>query len=54
MLAERLLTQERDSKNKLYSVHALEVDCISKGKAKKRYEFGCRVNIMYPFGELHL
>ncbi len=40
-LAERLLSQERNSKNKIYSVHAPEVGCICKGKAHKRYEFGC-------------
>lgn len=43
--AERLLAQERDSKNKLYSLHAPEVECISKGKAHKRYEFGVKVGI---------
>ena len=31
---------------KLYSVHAPEVECISKGKAHKRYEFGCKVRIV--------
>jgi IS5 family transposase len=44
-LAHRLLTQERDSKNKLYSVHAPEVECIAKGKAHKRYEFGCKASV---------
>ena len=43
--ARRLLDQERDSKNKLYSVWAPEVECISKGKAHKRYEFGCKVSV---------
>ena len=33
------------SKNKLYSLHEPEVDCISKGKARKRYEFGTKVGI---------
>jgi len=32
-LAERLLTQKRNSKNKIYNIHAPEVECISKGKA---------------------
>src|SRR5690625_2860897 len=41
----KLLLQERNSKNKVYSVHAPEVECISKGKAHKRYEFGCKVSI---------
>jgi transposase, IS5 family len=44
-LAARLLAQERDSKNKLYSVHASEVECIAKGKAHKRYEFGCKASV---------
>jgi len=44
--ANRLLTQERKSKNKLYSIHAPEVECISKGKAHKRYEFGCKVGVV--------
>ena len=32
-------------KNKLYSLHAPEVVCIAKGKAHKRYEFGCKVGM---------
>jgi IS5 family transposase len=42
-LAKRLHRQQRHDKGKLYSVHAPEVECISKGKAHKRYEFGCKV-----------
>lgn len=45
-LAERLLSQTKDSKNKTYSIHAPEVECISKGKAHKRYEFGCKVSMV--------
>lgn len=41
--AERIFHQKRDDKNKLYSIHAPEVECIAKGKAHKRYEFGCKV-----------
>lgn len=44
-LAHRLLEQTRSSKNKLYSVHAPEVECIAKGKAHKRYEFGCKTSV---------
>jgi len=44
-MAERLLAQTRTSKHKLYSVHAPEVECLSKGKAHKRYEFGCKVSV---------
>jgi len=43
--AEQLLTQEKNSKNKLYSLHAPEVECISKGKAHKKYEFGVKVSV---------
>ncbi len=32
-LAHRILSQKRLDKNKLYSIHAPEVECISKGKA---------------------
>ena len=45
-LAEKLLNQRKDSKNKLYSIHAPEVECISKGKAHKRYEFGSKVSMV--------
>ena len=44
-LARRLLAQEKHSKNKLYSLHAPEVECLSKGKAHKRYEFGVKASI---------
>ena len=43
--ADQLLSQQRNSKNKLYSIDAPEVECISKGKAHKRYEFGCKVSV---------
>jgi len=45
-LAERLMAQEKTSKNKIYSIHEPEVKCISKGKAHKRYEFGCKVSVV--------
>lgn len=45
-LSSRLLAQEKHSKSKLYSLHAPEVECISKGKAHKRYEFGCKTGIV--------
>jgi len=32
------------SKTKLYSWHAPEVECIAKGKAHKKYEFGCKAS----------
>ena len=45
-LAQRLLTQTRTSRNKLYSIHAPEVECIAKGKAHKKYEFGCKASFV--------
>ena len=44
-LTQRLLTQQRNDKNKLYSLHAPEVECIGKGKAHKKFEFGCKVSV---------
>ena len=44
-LAKRLLGQQKQDKNKLYSLHAPEVECISKGKVAKRYEFGVKASI---------
>lgn len=43
--AERIRTQERHDKNKLYALHAPEVECIGKGKARKPYEFGVKVSL---------
>jgi IS5 family transposase len=44
-LTRRLLAQQRQDKNKLYALHAPEVECIAKGKVPKRYEFGVKVSI---------
>ena len=44
-LIARLLSQTRESKEKLYSLHAPEVSCIAKGKIAKRYEFGSKVSV---------
>jgi len=39
------LGPERFDKNKLYALHAPEVECIGKGKARKPYEFGVKVSL---------
>ena len=44
-LVTRLLRQTSKSAGKLYALHEPEVDCISKGKARVRYEFGTKVSI---------
>jgi IS5 family transposase len=45
-LADRLLKQERHDTNKLYSIHEPDVECIAKGKAHKKYEFGCKASLV--------
>ena len=44
--AHRIVTQNRNDKNKLYSMQAPEVECIAKGKVHKKYEFGCKVSLV--------
>ena len=43
--ASRIWSQKRKDKNKIYSVHEPHVEFINKGKAHKRYEFGCKVSV---------
>jgi len=43
--SNHLLTRTLNDKNKLYSLHEPDVVCISKGKARQRYEFGCKVSL---------
>lgn len=43
--AERIWRQRPQDKGKLYALHAPEVECIGKGKARKPYEFGVKVGI---------
>ena len=40
--AERVRTQRRSDKNKLYALHAPEVECLGTGKGSKPYEFGVK------------
>ena len=43
---KRILSQEKKSKNKIYSIHEPQVYCISKGKDHKKYEFGSKSSIV--------
>ncbi len=43
--AERLHRQQPKDKHKLYALHAPEVECIGKGKARQPYEFGVKVSL---------
>ncbi|WP_316679626.1 IS5 family transposase, partial [Ralstonia chuxiongensis] len=43
--ARRLFAQRPKDKDKLYALHAPEVECLSKGKARQPYEFGVKVSL---------
>ena len=45
-LFNRVLAQKRTSKNKIYSLHEPETQCISKGKEHKKYEFGNKASFV--------
>jgi transposase, IS5 family len=48
-LASRVRRQDHRQRGpKVYSLHAPEVECIGKGKARSPYEFGCKVSITTP------
>jgi len=44
-LFNKVLSQQRHDHNKIYSLHEPHVQCISKGKEHKKYEFGSKVSI---------
>ena len=44
--AKRLLTQQKTDSHKLYSLHEPQAEGIAKGKAHKRYEFGCKAGFV--------
>lgn len=44
-MTQRVLTQQKSDKNKLYSYFEPQTSCIAKGKADKKYEFGCKTSI---------
>lgn len=46
-LFKKLLAQKRNDSGKIYSLHEPEVQCISKGKEHKKYEFGNKVSIVH-------
>lgn len=50
-LMDRLLQQKKEDSDKLYSLHAPETECIAKGKAHKKYEFGCKVSLVVTHKE---
>jgi IS5 family transposase len=42
----KVLAQEKNSSNKIYSLHQPHVKCIAKGKEAKKYEFGNKSSIV--------
>lgn len=48
---KRIVSEKPKDKNKLYALHAPEVECISKGKARQPYEFGVKVSITTTYKE---
>jgi len=42
----QVLTQTKNSENKIYSLHQPHVKCIAKGKESKKYEFGNKTSIV--------
>ncbi len=47
---EKILLQKRKDKEKIYSLHE-DVEYITKGKAHKKYEFGCKVSVVVTHKE---
>lgn len=43
---KKVLSQKRNDTQKIYSIHEPHVQCISKGKEHKKYEFGSKVSII--------
>lgn len=46
-LCKQVPAQKRTSKNKIYSLHEPEAQCISKGKEHKKYEFGNKASFVH-------
>ena len=45
-LFKKVLAQTKTDSNKIYSLHEPHVQCMSKGKEYKKYEFGSKVSII--------
>lgn len=44
-IAQKIQTQNKHDKGKVHSFHEPHVECISKGKKHKRFEFGVKVSL---------
>jgi IS5 family transposase len=45
-LFQKVLAQKRDDSKKVYSLHEPQVNCFSKGKEHKKYEFGSKASFL--------
>jgi IS5 family transposase len=45
-LYKRVVNQQKNDKDKIYSIHKPFTKCIAKGKAHKQYEFGNKVGLI--------
>ena len=45
-LFDTVLSQKRNSRKKIYSIHEPDVQCIGRGKEHKKYEFGNKVSLI--------
>ncbi len=46
ILYEKVIFQKKNDRNKIYSLHEPNVQCIAKGKDHKPYEFGAKASIV--------
>ncbi len=46
LLFKKVLAQKKSDTGKIYSLHEPHVQCISKGKEHKKYEFGSKVSLI--------
>ena len=46
VLFNKVLSQKKQDKDKIYSLHEPHTQCIGKGKEHKQYEFGSKVSII--------
>jgi IS5 family transposase len=45
-IGRRIHEQGKGGKGRIYSVHEPHVECIAKGKAGKKWEFGCKTSLV--------
>lgn len=50
-VVKAVFNQQRNDPKKVYSIHEPHVECISKGKIHKKYEFGCKTSIVITHKE---